>query len=197
MWLFTVDGMYSIVEKGGKRRQLCVRARDGADLDRLRSTYLPKLGPTITDEGTDYPVRAYAPRAAVARAASAAVKDIGYSNFKDESKRSGASEKRLDVLHKVWAALLSLEPVGAWQRRFWDVDEGFWDDEPIYTPRTFKCWVCQEAVPLLSGELDGDMDDDEELLAETNRIGMEIMAECEYNDTGHHYGQTVEEVLAA
>ena len=38
----TPDGFYSIVQKGGET-DLSIRARAGADLDRLREPYLPTL----------------------------------------------------------------------------------------------------------------------------------------------------------
>lgn len=43
MWLHTIDGFYSVVRTPGDEL-LTVRARAYADLDRLRSRYLPELG---------------------------------------------------------------------------------------------------------------------------------------------------------
>jgi hypothetical protein len=42
-WLLIREGFYSIVQKVGDA-ELCVRARDAGDLDRLRKTYMPELG---------------------------------------------------------------------------------------------------------------------------------------------------------
>ncbi len=46
MWLLIPEGFFSIVQKEDEK-ELCVRARVGADLDRLRQTYLPTLGETV------------------------------------------------------------------------------------------------------------------------------------------------------
>ena len=197
MWLFTTRGVYSIVEKGGRRGQLCVRARDRDDLDRLRETYLPKLGPTVTNEGTDYPFRSYASRRAVARAAAQAVLDIHYANFKNEV-HDQLGPKREGVLHRVWAALLSLEPprVGAtsyFQRGFADEPEELYDDEPWHTTR---CRVCSAEVSVYDAELDATLPD-EELLAQVKRISDDVAAECEFNDTGSHWGESLEEAFAS
>jgi hypothetical protein len=196
MWIITPWGFFSIVDKGGRKGQLCVRARDGEDLDRLRDTYLPRLGPTIDNEGTDYAFRAFAPRGAVAKAMAAAVKDITYDNMKDETFRQ-LGAKREGVYHRIWSALLALEPVGAWRgRTLWDDDD--WDDDVIELPppKTFKCWVCDTEVPLFQGELADDLSD-EDRLAEVNKIGLAITRECEYNDTGNHWGTPIEEALSA
>jgi hypothetical protein len=47
MWLFTTFGFFSVVQKSHSDG-LTVRARDAADLDRLRAEYLPELSATVT-----------------------------------------------------------------------------------------------------------------------------------------------------
>ena len=49
-WLLTPEGFYSIVQKPGEER-LCVRARDTADLDRLRERYMAALSETVETRG--------------------------------------------------------------------------------------------------------------------------------------------------
>lgn len=110
MWLITPDGFFSVVQKPGdaQHQQLTVRARVASDLDRLRDTYLPELGQTVTGAGTDYAYRATAPREAVAAAMARIASAIDYANFKDEVKhRQGWS--RANAYHHVWHALYALQ----------------------------------------------------------------------------------------
>lgn len=110
MWLITTLGFYSIVSKPGDADVdvLTVRARSAADLDRLRERYLPELGPTEAHTGTDYPYRARAPKAAVARAASAAVGDIDYVNFKSRVAKTDPAREKLYAA--VWSVLHRIPP---------------------------------------------------------------------------------------
>ena len=50
MWLLIPEGFYSIVQKPGET-ELCVRARDRGDLDRLRESYMPGAGADEGDAG--------------------------------------------------------------------------------------------------------------------------------------------------
>ena len=109
MWLITNFGFFSIVQKPSDRL-LTVRARDAADLDRLRVQYLPTLGPTATGVGTDYAHRAKVGHCDLARAMGVITRDICYSNFKNEVSRC-QGEERADVYHDVWDALFQLEEV--------------------------------------------------------------------------------------
>ncbi len=107
MWLFTNFGFFSVVQKPGDAI-LTIRARVRADLDRLRSGYLPQLGETRAGEGTDYPYRASASHAEVAAAMARIAEDIDYSNFKSKvSKTQG--QRRSHAYMAVWDALYDLE----------------------------------------------------------------------------------------
>lgn len=110
MWLFTTSGFYSIVEKPWDRGTgtLTVRARVDADLDRLRDSVLPELGPTVEDGDADYRFRAQAPRDAVARAAQQVVTDLHYDNFKSAVAKA-QGHGRAHVYHDVWEAALQLQ----------------------------------------------------------------------------------------
>lgn len=106
MWLFTNFGFFSIVQKPGKS-DLSVRARVAADLDALRTRYLPELGPTLGKAGSDYPWRASVSHGALGAAMGRIVADLEYPNFKDEvAIRQGKA--RVQRYHKVWNALLDL-----------------------------------------------------------------------------------------
>jgi hypothetical protein len=107
MWLFTPFGFFSAVQKRGDAH-LTVRARVGADLDRLREAYLPELSATVAGGGTDYPYRATVTHEAFGRALARVAADLHYSNFKSEVyAQQGAA--RANAYHHVWDALLELE----------------------------------------------------------------------------------------
>jgi hypothetical protein len=79
MWLLTPLGFYSIVQKPGEA-ELCIRARDAGDLDRLRARYLPTLTGTPETRSGDYRYRAWVAREALAEGLAAIARDLNYSN---------------------------------------------------------------------------------------------------------------------
>src|SRR3954466_10413144 len=102
MWLLTPDGFYSIVQKPGED-ELCIRARDAGDLDRLRSRYLPTLTATLETRGGDYRYRAWVSRDALAEGLAAIAPDLDYSNFKNEVH--SRDPERAHIYGNVWSAL--------------------------------------------------------------------------------------------
>ncbi|MEY8689598.1 MAG: hypothetical protein AB9M53_06930 [Leptothrix sp. (in: b-proteobacteria)] len=110
MWLITPIGFFSIVQKPGDAEAgtLTVRARVRADLEALRSQFLPELGGITESRNTDYRFRASAPREAVALAAANQVRQLDYSNFKSEVARQ-QGHARAARYHDVWATLLPLQ----------------------------------------------------------------------------------------
>ena len=64
MWIITPTGFFSIVQKPADipANTLTIRARVAADLDALRRTELPLLGPVTESSYNDYRFRASAPR---------------------------------------------------------------------------------------------------------------------------------------
>lgn len=109
MWIFIAKaGFFSVVRQQGHPDQLVVRARDAADLGRLKKLYLPRLGAVEHTPRRDYSARATCSKKAFAEAVSAAVDDVGYFNFKSESGRV-LGKFREGVYHDVWAALLRLQ----------------------------------------------------------------------------------------
>ena len=107
MWLFTTIGFFSVVKKDGEHH-LTVRARSSADLDRLRTSFMPELSATITKKGTDYPFRATINRQAFAKGMARIGESIDYHNFKDEvADRMGL--ERAHTYHHVWSALKRIE----------------------------------------------------------------------------------------
>jgi hypothetical protein len=114
MWLMTPFGFFSIVCKPGdmERGTLTIRARVKSDLEALRQHYLPSLDAIVDGGGTDYQYRATAPRDAVAEAIGKAVRQIDYSNFKNEvSARQG--QHRAHTYGEIWGALYDLEQLRA------------------------------------------------------------------------------------
>ena len=117
MWIMTTVGFFSIVEKPDTAPRLTIRARIRQDLIALKKRYLPNLGRIKESDDTDYRFRATATRADVAKALSQIAKDIDYSNFKDEVSLVQGPQ-RVFVYHKVWAALLDLQPLGRRKPRY-------------------------------------------------------------------------------
>lgn len=109
MWILTPDGFYSIVQKRGED-DLCIRARDADDLERLRDHYLPSLSETVETAHGDYRFRAWASHDDVAGALGRIVADLRYDNFKNEVARQDPA--RADVYHDVWSVLGRLQQGG-------------------------------------------------------------------------------------
>jgi hypothetical protein len=110
MWLITTTGFFSVVEKPWDREHqtVTVRARVAADLEALRTAYLPGLGPTETDPEADYRFRAQVPRRQFAEALSRMALDVDYDNFKNavEARQGHA---RSALYERVWIDLLALQ----------------------------------------------------------------------------------------
>lgn len=107
MWILTREGFYSIVDHSrGDTDELTIRARDQADLERLRAS-LPEMGEITTDPRHDYQHRARAPRKATCRAIADLVGGIDYGNFK-KAVTASPTASRHTILHRVWATLLDI-----------------------------------------------------------------------------------------
>jgi hypothetical protein len=110
MWIFTPDGFYSVVEKPEEREagMLTVRSRVKADLDVLRERFMPKLGPTISGVGTDYPYRAKIEKGSFSEGMKRISESVDYENFKHAvGTRQGYERAR--IYADVWRDLLRLE----------------------------------------------------------------------------------------
>jgi hypothetical protein len=110
MWLITKFGFFSVVEKPldqGKDR-LTIRARSKNDLLNLRKHYLPSMDYIQDSLDSDYRYRATAPTEDVAKAFMQAVRDIDYSNFKDEVKKQQGNG-RASVYGWVWDSLYTIQ----------------------------------------------------------------------------------------
>ena len=106
MWILLPFGFYSVVQKPGTD-YLTVRARDAADLDRLRAV-IPALSHTIHGGGTDYPARATVTHAAFAEGMSQICHDLNYSNVKG---KIGAvlGHARAAIASRAWGVFRGIE----------------------------------------------------------------------------------------
>lgn len=114
MWLLTGLGFFSIVRKpwDAQAGTLTVRGRVRADLERLRSGYLPAASPIEEDARADYRFRFTAGVEDLALAVGLITADIDYDNFKDEiDLRQG--RERHDIYLEVWRILRCLEGIEA------------------------------------------------------------------------------------
>lgn len=103
MWLFTVHGFYSIVQKTPDEWH--VRARVKRDLDNLKK--LTRLRVKIEESwpGSDYPWRIIVTRRQKGRIIRDLGEDIEYSNFKGEVGRRPDQAGKLPALHEIWAIM--------------------------------------------------------------------------------------------
>lgn len=109
MWVFLARaGFYSVVQRGGLRHQLVIRARDREDLVRLQQVYLPTLGAIEATPARDYGFRSTCTKKAFAAALAKAVEAIDFDNFKSETAKSLGVEREA-IYHDVWATLLRLQ----------------------------------------------------------------------------------------
>jgi len=110
MWVFTSVGFFSVVEKYEDRDAeiLTVRSRVKADLDALCERFMPELGPTIKNGGTDYGFRAKITPEAFSSGMKRVCEAIHYDNFKNEIVVK-QGHRRANIYGKVWTALLPLE----------------------------------------------------------------------------------------
>jgi hypothetical protein len=108
VWLFTPEGFYSVVTADEFGEELMVRSRSDDDLDRLRSTHFPELGPNVHKPGRDYPVRAFTNRADLATCLGRVAMKLDYSNFKSTVARRHSSA-RAHLYSNVWSDCLEIQ----------------------------------------------------------------------------------------
>ena len=109
MWIFTQNGFFSIVRKGGPG--LCVRARD---LDQLRSLlreHLPADSPGDKDikiletPGFDYPFRAMVTQAQFEALLLSTARALNYANFKNAAHARREWRTLYNRLGEVWQVM--------------------------------------------------------------------------------------------
>jgi hypothetical protein len=109
MWILTTFGFFSVIQKpeDKEKEMLTVRGRVRADLEALRSMYLPDASPISEDERADYRYRIQINAATFGATLSRVVGDIDYCNFKNAvAERQGLTRHDLYLL--VWQVLHQL-----------------------------------------------------------------------------------------
>lgn len=103
MWIMTIDGFISIVDKGDHEGYLCVRSREYETLERV----LEAVGVEAeirTSERGDYAHRIWLTHDEVSEYLAQSVQDLNYFNFKSEVQRVRGKGRYLEFLSEVWSA---------------------------------------------------------------------------------------------
>lgn len=103
MWLFTVHGFYSIVNK--RPGEWHVRAREKQDLDNLKKLTGLRIAVQESYPGSDYPWRMLVGKRGREIIIKALGDDINYGNFKGEVGRRSDQAAKLPAYHEIWAIM--------------------------------------------------------------------------------------------
>jgi hypothetical protein len=103
MWLFLIDGFYSVVQDKDDTNTLLVRARNEDDAIRMAD----RLGHLPIEYSTthDYAYRIRVPRAQFSGLMEEEVQDIAYTNFKNEVHEQRGFARSM-IYSRVWAFML-------------------------------------------------------------------------------------------
>jgi len=186
MWLYTIDGFYSVVHKPGDT-ELTIRARVRADLERLKIHYLPLLSELTESDDSDYRFRAKATHIAFAKALYRIVQDIEYDNFKNTVAARQGTE-RAKIYSSVWSSTAQLGKLKdeLSEKDKHNIPHGFSPttsqrtmmralyqthiDEPMYTWRCMPFYAAAEKLGIAKRE------------SNTHNISPEKYAEALYHD---------------
>lgn len=107
MWMFTVDGFYSVVQdRYCEQGELTVRARCLVDLEHLQIRLREWMGieaATLEIKDADYRYRMTIPREAWGEYLKRSAEEINYNNFKFVALKNDPPRSR--AYHSCWAAL--------------------------------------------------------------------------------------------
>ena len=103
MWLFTVHGFYSIVQKGPAEWH--VRAREKQDLENLKKLAGLRIQVQESYPGSDYPWRMLVGKRGKEIIIKALGDDIEYHNFKGEVGHRPDQAAKLPAYHEIWAIM--------------------------------------------------------------------------------------------
>jgi hypothetical protein len=103
MWLFLIDGFYSVVQDKDDTNTLLVRARDEDDALRMAD----RLGHVVIEHtpDRDYAYRMRVPRAQFSGLMEEEVQDLSYTNFKNEVHERRGFARSL-IYGRVWSFML-------------------------------------------------------------------------------------------
>lgn len=102
MWLFTIHGFYSIVQK---EQDFHIRSRSKQDLVNLKKLTGIKKPVAKSYPGSDYPWRLIVSRVEKDLAVVALGTDIEYGNFKSAVAATSDQAGKLHAYHQVWHAM--------------------------------------------------------------------------------------------
>lgn len=146
MWIFTIDGFFSAVQKPNDRNtgRIQVRSRNREDLERFR-TRMNLQDRILSTPAGDYPFRIITSKATWGRYLDRMARLMDYSNFKAECDRMGL--RRGWVYNRIWDILQDLEDPRPRTGRF-DLQDSIYDpvarrqwsleDEQLYQSPLFK-----------------------------------------------------------
>src|SRR5665213_142242 len=107
MWIYWRDGRHiAPVAEPKSKNVIIVRARRADDLDALRNTHMPTLGPNKFDSNRDYNVRARIDKADFVQGMTYMAIDIDYPSYKETVHKT--TPGRYSVISKIWDATLAL-----------------------------------------------------------------------------------------
>jgi hypothetical protein len=106
MWIFTLDGFYSVVEDWSNKNFVYARSRNAGDIDRL----IRRLNSGAKRKNTperDYPFRVRLRKKAWRRYVNRAVTDLRYTNFKSavHDKNKDGWERAM-TMTRIWSAIM-------------------------------------------------------------------------------------------
>lgn len=105
MWVFTNKGFVSVVQDHIDPDMLKIRARSREHLQAIKDAHHVLKGKAIKESSdTDYRYRMFVSRLTWAQVMSHMVKDINYTNFKDEASTNYkvCGSGYVHCLHDVW-----------------------------------------------------------------------------------------------
>jgi hypothetical protein len=105
MWIFTLDGFYSVVEDARNKDFVYARGRDAGDIDRL----CKRIGTgakRIDTPQSDYPFRARLRKKSWRRYVNMAVADLKYTNFKDAIGNKKDGWNRELIMLRIWSSII-------------------------------------------------------------------------------------------
>jgi hypothetical protein len=104
VWLFTLDGFYSVVADRDDPSRLLVRTRDADDAQRMAERLGVSAVSTPASEGYDYAYRMFVARETFAKALADEALGITYDNFKN-AVHDRRGSKRAAIYSRVWSLL--------------------------------------------------------------------------------------------
>ena len=101
MWIFNMDGFFSVVEHRDHPSMVLVRARYQKDLETVAKKVGARMWPTPDQ---DYPYRLFCSKKQWVKYIAHSAAKIDYDNFKNAALKN-ADDRRSAQYHEVWATM--------------------------------------------------------------------------------------------